>query len=132
MNSTPGLRLLVVDDEQQILELLHLTLSLKGYDVATARSGPEALACVERRPFDVIVLDVLMAPWDGFETVRRMQQSVGAALSPVVYLSGLSRPEQLPHGGTEYLTEYLMKPFRPSQLVDLIERIWVEAQRRNL
>lgn len=113
------LRLLVVDDEEQILELLDLTLGLQGFRVVTARSGPDALAAARGATFDVIVMDVLMAPWDGFETVRRLQAELRAAMPPVVFLSGLNRPEHVPG----LVTEYLVKPFRPSQLVESIRRV---------
>lgn len=113
-------RLLVVDDEAQILELLDLTLRLQGFEVVTARSGPEALAAAQARAFDVVVMDVLMAPWDGLETVRRLQAALGPArMPPVVFLSGLNRPETLPG----VVSEYLVKPFRPSQLVESIRRV---------
>ena len=64
-------------------------------------------------------MDVLMAPWDGFETVRRLQAALGPAMPPVVFLSGLNRPETLPG----VVGEYLVKPFRPSQLVESIRRV---------
>nr|WP_246363087.1 response regulator [Deinococcus budaensis] len=111
--------MLVVDDEAQILELLDLTLRLQGFEVVTARSGPEALAAAQAGTFDVVVMDVLMAPWDGFETVHRLQLALGAAMPPVVFLSGLNRPETLPG----VVSEYLVKPFRPSQLVESIGRV---------
>lgn len=129
---TPGLNLLVVDDEAQILELLDVTLNLKGYQVETALSGPEALQRLETQVFDVIIMDVLMTPWDGFETLRRMYQRWGAALPPVVFLSGLNRPDQMPFLHESVLEDYLVKPFRPSQLVEAIERLWIEAQRKSL
>ncbi|MEF2277589.1 response regulator [Deinococcus sp. YIM 134068] len=117
------LRLLVVDDEEQILELLGLTLGLHGFRVTPARSGPEALASALERPFDVIVLDVLMTPWDGFETIRRLHAALGPRLPPVVFLSGVGRAEQVPDLGPDLPTAYLVKPFRPSQLVEIIRRV---------
>lgn len=128
---TPGaraVRLLVVDDEEQILELLDLTLAIHGYEVCPASSGPLALDLLAREgTIDVIVMDVLMVPWDGFETVRRMAAQFGAALPPVVFLSGLARPAVMPELGPDVVQEYLVKPFRPSQLVERIE----EARRRK-
>ncbi|SMB92514.1 response regulator [Deinococcus hopiensis] len=121
------LRLLVVDDEAQILELLDLTLTLHGFAVVTASSGPDALQAATAAPFDVIVLDVLMTPWDGFETVRRLHGALGDRLPPVVFLSGLSRASApLP----PVVAEYLVKPFRPSQLVEAIGRV-ARGARRN-
>ncbi|ALW88634.1 histidine kinase [Deinococcus actinosclerus] len=122
-----AVRLLVVDDEEQILELLDLTLAIHGYEVCTASSGPRALELLAHEAIDVIVMDVLMAPWDGFETVRRMAAQHGPALPPVVFLSGLARPAVMPELGPDVVQEYLVKPFRPSQLVERIE----EARRRR-
>ncbi|WP_027460292.1 response regulator [Deinococcus murrayi] len=120
--SGEALHLLVVDDEQQILELLTLTLELQGFAVTPARSGPAALAALEQsaRLPDVIVMDVLMAPWDGFETVRRLHAQLGQRLPPVVFLSGLNRPPALP---AELTCEYLVKPFRPSELLACLRRL---------
>lgn len=126
------LGLLVVDDEEQILELLDLTLSLKGYQVYTALSGPEALQLARRENIDVIVMDVLMSPWDGFETVRQLHAFYGPKLPPVVFLSGINRPDELPDLGQNVIQEYLVKPFRPSQLVDAIQRVWqVDQESKN-
>lgn len=117
------LHLLVVDDEAQILELLELTLSLQGFYVSTAAGGPQALEMLQTCAVDVIVMDVLMAPWDGFETVRRMHRAQ-PVLPPVVFLSGLNRPDTLPDLGPSVQLEYLVKPFRPSELVAAIRRVW--------
>ncbi|MVN88683.1 response regulator [Deinococcus sp. HMF7620] len=117
-----ALHLLVVDDEEQILELLDLTLSLQGFRVTTAPSGPAALERLSGATFDVLVLDVLMTPWDGFETVERMARHLGSALPPVVFLSGLAHPTPPPTLNPRLLDHYLLKPFRPSQLVEAIRR----------
>lgn len=119
----PGLRLLVVDDEEQILELLDLSLTLHGFTVTTARSGPDALNAAANAEFDVIVMDVLMTPWDGFETVRRLREQLGPRLPPVVFLSGLSRTQLPDSPDWPVVGEYLVKPFRPSQLVEAIRRV---------
>nr|WP_246580288.1 response regulator [Deinococcus aestuarii] len=121
------MRLLVVDDERQILELLGLTLGLHGFRVETARSGPEALSAACAQSFDVIIMDVLMTPWDGFETVRRLHAALGPALPPVVFLSGLDRQERVPELGPDLISAYLVKPFRPSQLVESIREVAARA-----
>ncbi|MFB9992295.1 response regulator [Deinococcus oregonensis] len=127
-----GLHLLVVDDEAQILELLDLTLTMSGFLVTTARSGPDALALAQAQAFDVIVLDILMTPWDGFETVRQLHAALGAALPPVVFLSGLNRAAHVPDLGNALIAAYLVKPFRPSQLVEVIGQVARTAQNRQL
>lgn len=132
------LQLLVVDDEQQILELLELTLQMRGYAVSLASNGPQALDVCRQRDIDVIVMDVLMAPWDGFETVRRLQAQFAAENSrqgaqsprqmpPVVYLSGLNPPAA---SGSGVVQAYLVKPFRPAELALAIERVWANRTLR--
>ena len=118
-----GLRLLVVDDEEQILELLDLTLTMQGYQVCTASGGPQALAVLESQSVDVIIMDVLMTPWDGFETVRQLHRTVHP-LPPIVFLSGLNRPDSMPEFGSDVVVDYLLKPFRPSELMVVIDRAW--------
>lgn len=119
-SSRPALRLLVVDDDRQILDLLELSLSLQGFDVTTAISGDEAVTRVRHGGvFDVIVMDVLMAPMDGFEAVECLYVVLGEALPPVVYLSGLNREEERPQF-PGHRSSFLVKPFRPAQLAALI------------
>ncbi|GGK20231.1 hypothetical protein GCM10008955_12040 [Deinococcus malanensis] len=120
MKSRAETHLLVVDDEAQILELLELTLSMQGFRVSCAASGPEAVERCCQETYDVIVMDVLMSPWDGFESVRALHRELGAATPPVIFLSGLTRQEPLPELGAHVRAQYLVKPFRPSQLVERI------------
>ena len=133
------LHLLVVDDEQQILELLDLTLGMRGYTVWPASDGPQALEVSRQHPIDVIVMDVLMAPWDGFETVRRLHAQYtrprnappGQGMPPVVFLSGLNPPGDLPELAEKLIQTYLVKPFRPADLVQAIENVWAAQYRQS-
>ena len=85
MDGSGEARLLVVDDEETILELLSGSLRLAGFEVTTAASGTEALrAAAASRP-DLVLLDVMMPNGDGFEVVRRMR-SHGPDV-PVIFLS---------------------------------------------
>ncbi len=113
-------RLLIVDDEHQILELLAFTLGLHGYEVDTARGGPEALERAAALPPDLVILDVLMRPMDGFETARALRALPRAPA--IVFLSGLSAPSHLAEGRT-LGDAYVVKPFRPSDLVDTVEAV---------
>jgi two-component system, OmpR family, response regulator len=111
-------RLLVVDDEETILELLSGSLRLAGFEVTTAASGEEALrAAAASRP-DLILLDVMMPDGDGFEVVRRMRSS-GPDI-PVIFVSARDgvreRVAGLALGGDDYVT----KPF---SLDEVLERI---------
>ena len=113
-----GARLLVVDDEETILELLSGSLRFAGFEVMTAATGAEALrAAAASRP-DLVLLDVMMPDGDGFEVVRRMRSS-GPDV-PVIFLSARDgvreRVAGLALGGDDYVT----KPF---SLDEVLERI---------
>ncbi len=123
MRSTAGdgsgeARLLVVEDEETILELLSGSLRLAGFEVMTAASGAEALrAAAASRP-DLVLLDVMIPDGDGFEVVRRMRSS-GPDV-PVIFLTARAdvreRVAGLALGGDDYVT----KPF---SLEEVLERI---------
>jgi len=113
-------KLLVVDDEPQLLELLSLTLGIHGFEVRTAGGGVEALALASTEAFDLIILDVIMYPIDGFETARRYRDAGGTA--PMLFLTGLT-DEASTARGLEYGSAYLTKPFRPADLVAAIHRV---------
>ncbi|ACO46068.1 response regulator [Deinococcus deserti] len=123
MKSRAETHLLVVDDEAQIRELLDLTLSMQGFRVRCSGSGPEAVEQCRTETYDVIVMDVLMSPWDGFESVRALHQELQETMPPVIFLSGLTRAEPLPDLGTYVQAQYLVKPFRPAQLVERIVEV---------
>src|SRR5277367_5068789 len=123
MRSTAGdssgqARLLVVDDEKTILELLAGSLRFAGFEVMTAASGAEALRVVATSRPDLVLLDVMMPDGDGFEVVRRMRLS--GPHVPVIFLSARDgvreRVAGLALGGDDYVT----KPF---SLDEVLERI---------
>ena len=117
-------RVLVVDDEPQLLELLALTLRLRGYQVNAAASGEAALTLARAQPFDVAVLDVMMPGLNGFDTAARMREL--PCPPRILFLTGLSGDESAARGlslGAAYLT----KPFRPADLLAMIQALTVSA-----
>jgi two-component system OmpR family response regulator len=111
---TAASRVLVVDDEPAILELLGTALRFTGYEVAAAATGAEALALVPRFGPDVIVLDVMLPDVDGFEVCRRLRAEGDPV--PVVFLTARDgeddRIDGFVHGGDDYVT----KPFSLEEL----------------
>jgi two-component system OmpR family response regulator len=114
-------RLLVVDDEATVRELLSDALRFAGFDVSSAASGAEAVALAVREPPDLILLDVMLPGMDGFEVVRRLRSSGGRV--PVLFLSARDAPDDkvtgLKAGGDDYVT----KPFNLRELIARIEAI---------
>ena len=99
-------RLLVVEDEPTILELLSGSLRFAGFDVVTAASGTEALRAAARARPDLILLDVMMPDGDGFEVLRQIRS--GGPRIPVIFLTARGtvhdRVAGLTLGGDDYVT----------------------------
>ncbi len=113
-------RILVVDDDPSLREVVRYALSRQGYTVSLASDGAKALVAHQADPFDLIVLDIVMPELDGIETCRALRQK---SRVPIVFLS--SRDEELDRvlglemGGDDYIT----KPFSTRELVARIKAV---------
>ena len=117
----PEARLLVVDDEPNIVDLLATSLRFAGFEVATARNGSEALRVApEFRP-DLLVLDVMMPGLDGFTVVRRLRQE--GMTAPVVFLTAKDSTEDKITGLTLGGDDYVTKPFSLEEVVARIRAV---------
>ncbi|CDR14360.1 response regulator transcription factor [Streptomyces iranensis] len=119
-------RLLVVEDEPTLRELLSASLRLAGFAVVAVATGEEALAAVRERRPDLIVLDVMLPDIDGFEVVHRLRGQhplAAAGHPPVLFLTARDAPEDrisgLRAGGDDYVT----KPFNLEELILRIRAI---------
>ncbi len=123
----PEARLLVVDDEPNILELLATSLRFAGFEVRTATNGTQALKLAADADPDLVVLDVMMPGLDGFEVVRRMRQE--GNLAPVVFLTARDAVEDRIAGLTLGADDYVTKPF---SLGELVARIRASLRRAGM
>jgi two-component system, OmpR family, response regulator len=114
-------RLLVVDDEPNILDLLSASLRFAGFDVDTAANGLEAVRRAEAAAPDLLVLDVMMPGIDGFEVVRRLRK-VGIH-APVVFLTARDGTEDKITGLTLGGDDYVTKPFSLEEVVARIRAV---------
>jgi two-component system, OmpR family, response regulator len=114
-------RLLVVEDEPTILELLSGSLRFAGYEVVTAASGTEALRAAARARPDLILLDVMIPDGDGFEVLRQIRS--GRTRVPVIFLTARGtvhdRVTGLTMGGDDYVT----KPFSLDEVLARIQAV---------
>jgi two-component system OmpR family response regulator len=116
-------QILVVDDEPDTVGLLELTLRTAGFSIYTARSGQEGLRLALDRPFDLILLDLMMPDLSGFDLMRSLRELKGAsASSPVVILTARDRPEDRDVGERLGAVGYLTKPATRGSLLDAIRR----------
>jgi two-component system, OmpR family, response regulator len=120
-SGTPEARLLVVDDEPNIVELLSASLRFSGFEVHTATSGTQALSRVAAIAPDLVVLDVMMPGLDGFEVVRRMRQEGHDC--PVLFLTARDAVEDRVTGLTLGADDYVTKPFSLGEVLARIRAI---------
>ncbi|HEY9473375.1 MAG TPA: response regulator [Mycobacteriales bacterium] len=110
----PTLRVLVVDDEPQILRALRINLTARHYEVDTAPDGATALAVAARHPPDAVILDLGLPDLDGMEVIHGLR---GWCQAPIIVLSGRAdsrdKVEALDHGADDYVT----KPFGIDELL---------------
>ena len=116
-------RVLVVDDEPDLLELIHYNLTKAGYDVACVLSGEEALAHVHASPPDLIVLDVLLPGLDGLEVCKALRRNPTTAGIPIVMLTARSEDADVVAGLELGADDYLTKPFSPRVLLARIKAV---------
>ncbi|GGL45540.1 response regulator transcription factor [Planomonospora parontospora] len=121
VNGSPEARLLIVEDEPNILELLAASLRFAGFGVNTAGNGADAVAAVQRHRPDLIVLDVMLPDMDGFDVVRRLRG--GGTDTPVLFLTARDAVEDKIRGLTAGGDDYVTKPFSLEEVVARIRAV---------
>jgi DNA-binding response OmpR family regulator len=120
-------RILVVDDEPAVRDLLQEFLTSAGYEVLTAASGEEALILAEREEPEVILLDAIMAGMDGLETCERLRTQEKTTWIPIIMMTKLgAAPGEAYEAGAEDLV------FKPFKLEDLLRRVSAISEVRRL
>ena len=117
----PKVRVLVVDDEPNIVDVISMALRYEGFDVASAGTGADAIAAfAEQRPA-LVVLDVMLPDVDGFEVARRLATSGDGV--PIIFLTARDSTEDVVKGLTIGGDDYVTKPFSLEELVARIRTI---------
>lgn len=124
-------RLLVVDDEPNLLRAVAAVLRGEGFEVSTARNGREALVAVAQNLPDLIVSDVRMPGLDGYALVRRLRAAPHWAIIPVIFLTAKDETEDRIEGFRVGVDAYLTKPFEPDELVAVIKSILERVERTH-
>jgi CheY-like chemotaxis protein len=118
-----GERVLVVDDDAVIRQLIVVNLELEGYDVHTAEDGLDALAKVKELDPKVVTLDIMMPNMDGWETAARLRDDPDTAHVKVVLLSARAQEADKRRGEGIGVDHYLTKPFDPDDLINAVRRL---------
>ncbi|NLV55733.1 MAG: response regulator transcription factor [Acidimicrobiales bacterium] len=117
-------RVLVVDDEEHITELVAMALGYQGFEVERAATGRQALDAVAARPPALIVLDVMLPDLDGFEVARRLRREEGASTRiPVIFLTARDTTQDKVEGLRLGSDDYVTKPFSIEELVERVKAV---------
>lgn len=119
--SSVGKRLLLVDDDEQLIALLAMRLDAMGYVVSYTANAKEAYCLAARRDFDVIVMDVVMPHITGIELCGRLREE--GVLTPILLLSGQTEKAYIVDGLNAGADDYITKPFDDTELVARIEAL---------
>jgi DNA-binding response OmpR family regulator len=123
---TEARRILVVDDEREILEMTSTLLAGAGYVTQTASSGTEALDQLGRGHYDLVLLDINMPGVDGWEVLRLIRADESLDELPVMIFSVKSEMRDKVVGMQEGAVDYITKPFEVDDLLARIERIMLK------
>jgi DNA-binding response OmpR family regulator len=116
-------RILIVEDDPAICEMLQLILGVEGYETEVITDGTTAVARLDEPPADAVVLDVMMPGLDGLSVLSELRRRPAWADTRVVVASALRSDEDVWKGWTAGADYYLVKPFDLSQLRDVINRL---------
>jgi len=108
--------ILVVDDNDRNRDMLSRRLKKQGYDVAVAENGREALEAVRTRPFDMVLLDIMMPEMDGYEVLQQLKADETLRHIPVIMISALDEVDSVVRCIEMGAEDYLPKPFNPTLL----------------
>jgi DNA-binding response OmpR family regulator len=122
-------KILVVDDEDDILHFLEMVLREKGYQVTTASGGHEALTRAQIDKPDLVLLDIMMPQMDGWEVLKLLRVDDDTRRIPVAMLSARTEAKDRVQGLQEGAIDYICKPFSLTELLGKIEAIFAQVPR---
>ncbi|MGI6361457.1 MAG: response regulator transcription factor [Bacillota bacterium] len=118
-------KILIVDDEEKIREIIKKYAVFEGYEVAEATNGMEAIEMARAEDFDIIILDIMMPELDGFSACREIRKEKD---TPVIMLSARGEEYDKIHGFDLGIDDYVVKPFSPKELMMRVNAIIKRSQ----
>ncbi|RLF57780.1 MAG: two-component system response regulator [Thermoplasmata archaeon] len=120
-------KIMVVDNEPDIVDLTRTVLEIGGYEVVPAHSGEECLRILEKEKVDLVLLDIMMpgmSGWDVFNRIKKKSDEIKVAFMSVLEISDKRKQVLLDEG----LADYIMKPFDKDGLLDRVDKILTEKE----
>ncbi|MBP2833661.1 response regulator [Aquimarina sp. U1-2] len=117
-------KILIVDDEPNIVMSLEYTFKKKNFEVYIARDGGEALQIANTIVPDIVLLDIMMPNVDGYETLKQIRNNQNLNKTKIVFLSAKNKTADIEKGLQMGADKYLTKPFSIKKLVTEINELW--------
>lgn len=115
--------ILTVDDTASMRQMISFTLGSAGYEVIQAADGEEALKLAQSRKVDLVIADVNMPNMDGITLVKSLRALASYKFTPILMLTTESQAGKRDQGKSAGATGWIVKPFNPEQLVDVVRKV---------
>ena len=126
-----GKKILCIEDEPQMIDLIRLILANEGYEVIGADGGQEGLDLMRQEKPDLILLDLMMPEMDGGDVFHRMKEEVELRNIPVIVVTAKAAPiDQVLWISVAKVDDYVTKPFGPRELVESVEKVLSQYEQR--
>jgi len=122
-------KILIVDDERQLVSLVSLHMSMSGYEVLTANDGEAALSIIDKEKPDLVILDLMLPKIDGWEVCKLLRSESKTKNISVIMLTARSETEDKLKGFECGADDYVTKPFSPRELVARVKRVLARAEK---
>ncbi|OGP06105.1 MAG: hypothetical protein A2Z91_05960 [Deltaproteobacteria bacterium GWA2_38_16] len=124
MNKEKPKRILLVDDEKDLVDVIRVLLESKGYQVSEAYNGIDGLEKAKKEKPDLILLDVMMPGLNGYQVCRELKKDPKYKTIPIVMLTAKAQESDRFWGVESGADDYLTKPFEAARLLETLEKIW--------
>lgn len=124
-------RILIADDNKHIRMLVNATLRVRNYEVIEADDGEAAIEVAVAEKPDLILLDVMMPKMDGFDVLKLLRKRPETKDCPIVMLTTAAQEADQIRGWDGGVDDYVIKPFNPSALLDVVERLLSSGSERS-
>lgn len=118
-----GKKIMTVDDSSSVRQMVGLTLKGAGYEVVEAVDGKDALTKLKASPVDMVVTDLNMPNMDGITLIKELRALPNFKFIPIVMLTTESQAGRKQEGKTAGATGWIVKPFKPPQLLEVIKKV---------
>ena len=116
-------KIFIVDDSSTVRQVLRLTLENAGFQTIEAADGAEALAKLDGETFDMMITDLNMPNIDGIDLIKALRQSAATRFVPIIMLTTESAEEKKLQGKAAGATGWIVKPFKPEQLLKVVKMV---------